>query len=378
MAVAIAVVISFFAVATLPALLISVFTPGASARTVAYCASALASTPTPAPATTDQIARAVVVRAAAESLTPEPKAQLAALTAAFAASGLTDSVQGGPVTGDDDPVGVYRRTVRGGWGTAAQLADLTEATVLILSGVSTARPGIMTDPSWIDEPTGQWLATIGITSTPDEAARAEASAKSLLLQLDPSLSESTLITGQACGIAAITGDSRQLAQALVVDMQQDRLVGSSELDQIRDIAEGLAVPDCGVDVRILQVLIIALKTFHTVAVSDINRKCIGSLEGAGTSSAHYIDGGGHAVDIYALDGQPLTGDDENSRKLLSTIDPYMPAGARTGQSECRSDDPLTLPHLSQFEDTCTHVHIDVAFADGGLTGTPPSGSLANP
>ena len=42
-------------------------------------------------------------------------------------------------------------------------------------------------------------------------------------------------------------------------------------------------------------------------MSDINRRCTGQIEGAGTDSSHYADGGGHAVDFYLLDGQALTG-----------------------------------------------------------------------
>lgn len=31
-----------------------------------------------------------------------------------------------------------------------------------------------------------------------------------------------------------------------------------------------------------------------------NRKCTGQIEGAGTESAHYVDGGGHAVDLAGV------------------------------------------------------------------------------
>ncbi len=37
---------------------------------------------------------------------------------------------------------------------------------------------------------------------------------------------------------------------------------------------------------------LALQVFDKVGVSDINRKCRGQIEGAGTASLHYFDDGG--------------------------------------------------------------------------------------
>jgi hypothetical protein len=129
------------------------------------------------------------------------------------------------------------------------------------------------------------------------------------------------------------------------------------------------MPDCGVDVRILQVLILALQIFDQVGVSDINRKCTGQIEGAGTASSHYFNGGGLAIDFYRLNGQSLTGADGNSIRLITTLDPVMPDGARVGQSLCRSEAGTTIgtTHFTQFDDTCNHLHIDVGFTDGTFT-----------
>ena len=40
-----------------------------------------------------------------------------------------------------------------------------------------------------------------------------------------------------------------------------------------------------------------------------------------------------AVDFYALNGRVLTGADPQSIRLISMLDPIMPAGARVGQSQ---------------------------------------------
>ena len=117
-----------------------------------------------------------------------------------------------------------------------------------------------------------------------------------------------------------------------------------------------------------------LTRFRQVGVSDLNRRCTGSLAGAGTESAHWIHGGGQAVDFYSLGGTPLTGGDPSSMQLLDALAPLMPAGSRAGQVECRA--AVVLPNMTQFEDTCNHLHLDVAFATGPFRGTvAPAGAL---
>ncbi|QJU56295.1 hypothetical protein SCB71_21370 (plasmid) [Herbiconiux sp. KACC 21604] len=181
----------------------------------------------------------------------------------------------------------------------------------------------------------------------------------------------TLLSTGGAGECAIGGDAVQLAQQLVDAADQGRLIGSTpdHIKEIRWIAQGQTVPDCGVDVRILQVLVLALQIFDQVGVSDINRKCTGQIEGAGTASSHYFNGGGLAVDFYRLNGQGVTGADGNSIRLITALDPVMPAGARVGQVDCRASAGATVSttNFTQFEDSCNHLHIDVGFTDGQLT-----------
>ncbi|SMQ66991.1 hypothetical protein SAMN06295909_1397 [Plantibacter sp. VKM Ac-1784] len=352
------------ATAALPAIAITLFVPAGSALRQAHCAApgaVPAGQPTGPLLVAEQLLVSAIVDAAA-AITPEPKAKLAALTAAYAASNMTASTS--DTITDDTPLGVYRRTVRGGWGTTEQLQDTATATALILTGAGENRPGIMSDPAWIDEPAGWWLSTIGIHAETPTIASAEASARNALAVVEPELTDEQLTVGAACNYLPIDGDNRELALRLVSAMDGGRLVGSDYLQQLRNVANGTALTDCGIDSRIMQILLVALNTFEQVAVSDLNRRCTGSLEGAGENSSHYRDGGGMAVDIYALNGSSVTGGDGLSLQLLALLDSVVPPGSRTGQSNCRNSPGFT--HFDEFEDTCNHVHIDVAYANPGL------------
>lgn len=155
-----------------------------------------------------------------------------------------------------------------------------------------------------------------------------------------------------------------LAVQLMGAVAAGRLVGSTpnHIPEIANLAEGKVVPNCGVDYRVLQAISVALDNFSQVGVSDINRRCTGQIEGAGTDSAHYADGGGHAVDFYLLNGSPLTGGDPRSVQLIRLLDPLVPSGTGLGQVECRQS--MSLDHFAPFDDTCNHLHIDFLKSSG--------------
>ncbi|WP_378147900.1 hypothetical protein ACFJGV_07090 [Cnuibacter sp. UC19_7] len=169
---------------------------------------------------------------------------------------------------------------------------------------------------------------------------------------------------------------RQLAQEIMAAYASGKLVGSvpDHIKEIQYIAEGVTVPDCGVDYRILEIIVIALRNFDQVGVSDINRKCTGQIEGAGTASSHYIDGGGHAVDFYLLNKASLNGSDANTLKLIGILDPIMPKGAHVGQAQCRASAgiKLSFTNWTEFDDSCTHMHVDVPVTDAPLLLTDSS------
>lgn len=155
-----------------------------------------------------------------------------------------------------------------------------------------------------------------------------------------------------------------LAAQLMAAAHSGRLVGykPNHLPQIANLAEGKAVPGCGIDYRVLQTIAVALQHFDHVGVSDINRRCTGQLEGAGTQSSHYAEGGGHALDFYLLDKSPVTGGDVKSLQLIRVLEPLVPPGTGLGQIECRA--PLPLDNFKPFSDSCDHIHIDFLRADG--------------
>ena len=157
---------------------------------------------------------------------------------------------------------------------------------------------------------------------------------------------------------------KDLATKIMGAVATGRLVGSTpdHIPEIQYLAEGRVVPNCGVDYRVLQAIDVALSTFNTVGVSDINRRCTGQIEGAGVNSPHYANGGGHAVDFYLLNGSPLTGGDALSVKLIQTLDPLVPKGSGLGQVGCRAS--ISLQNFAPFDDTCNHVHMDFGNAQG--------------
>jgi len=175
-------------------------------------------------------------------------------------------------------------------------------------------------------------------------------------------------TGDGCG--TMSSDSQALAQELVTHLDDGTLAGPTRhMAPIRSIAQGVVVPDCGIDSRILQVIVIAVRQFDQVGVSSINRKCTNEILGAGALSSHYIDGGGHAVDFNSLNGHRLTGADGLSLRLIGVLDPPMPTGSRIGQVQCRAKAgvPLVLENFGQLIDHCTHLHVDMGNATGHLT-----------
>jgi hypothetical protein len=167
----------------------------------------------------------------------------------------------------------------------------------------------------------------------------------------PQMLDSTMNTTVSPSVQA-------LAVQLMGAVAAGRLVGSTpnHIPEIANLAEGVAVPGCGVDYRVLQSISVALEHFSQVGVSDINRHCTGQIEGAGTESSHYADGGGHAVDFYLLNGSPLTGGDARSVQLIQILDPLVPNGSGLGQINCRAS--ISLTNFKPFDDTCNHVHID--------------------
>ncbi|RFA13755.1 hypothetical protein B7R22_11720 [Subtercola boreus] len=192
------------------------------------------------------------------------------------------------------------------------------------------------------------------------AAAAQAASQAAALKL----SSSTAITAAAYP-STVAPAVQALAQQLMDAVASGKLVGSrpDHIKEIGYLASGQVVDGCGVDIRVLQTIKVAVDNFSKVGVSDINRLCTGQIEGAGTNSPHYRSGGGHAVDFYILNGHSLTGGDSDSMKLLRLLDPLVPPNTNVGQSGCRSSGSGFV-NLSEFSDSCSHLHVDFISARG--------------
>lgn len=166
----------------------------------------------------------------------------------------------------------------------------------------------------------------------------------------------------------VSPEVKALATSLMADFAAGKLTSgyfggqNDHIKEIQYLADGQAVIGCGIDYRVLQIVKIAVDTFGTAGISDLNRRCTGQIEGAGVLSAHYANGGGHAVDFYQLGGSGLNGVDSGTLQFLSVLDSRVPHNTYVGQSDCGMS---RGPYASfyQFDDTCNHMHIDFRAAD---------------
>jgi len=302
----------------------------------------------------DQLANAAAIMNAASGLGLDAGAQIIGVMTAMGESGLRTLDHGD--TAGPDSRGLFQQ--RDSWGSLADRMDPTKSAVLFFQH-------LMQVPGWQTMTPTLAAHTVQRNADPNHYAKYYDAAAQIVQALASN--------GGGTSGCSVGGDQQALAAELVKAAGTGQLVGTvpDHIKEIRWIAQGKTVPDCGIDTRILQVMVLAVRNFQSVGVSDINRKCTGQIEGAGTESAHYVDGGGHAVDFYMLDGHELTGADGESIRLLSLLDAVMPAGSGAGQAECRAHagDPITLANFTQFSDTCNHQHIDVLGTKNGLRGS---------
>ncbi|HOY80931.1 MAG TPA: hypothetical protein PK282_00785 [Rhodoglobus sp.] len=295
--------------------------------------------------TGDQLVNAAIIMNVATAQGLGQQAQIIGVTAAIAQSGLRNSASTGSAE-----LGLFAQSEA--WGTAEQRLVPARAALLFYAQLQRMEDWQTTTPS---------IVAVQVTGdgTADFAGA-----------LKPATDIVSALTPTDRPQCQVSGNAQALALELVTHIDDGTLTGLGRppLDQIRWIAEGKNVPDCGIDIRILQIIVIATRHFDKVGISDINRKCTGSLLGAGINSAHYADGGGHAVDFYSLDGRPVTGADGLSIRLIGLLEPVVPDSSRVGQSDCRAAAgvPLALTHFGQIEDDCHHLHVDVRYASGSL------------
>lgn len=307
----------------------------------------------------DELVNAAQIMNAATAAGMSQPAQILGVMTAIGESGLRNLTYGDDLQGVTNPDGTPTTSLglfqqQAAWGSAAERLDPYRSATLFFSRLAEL-------PGWEKLTPTAAAHAIQVNADPNFYTPFLKPASEIVGTL------TAHSTGASCPIG---GDSQALALELVSRLDDGTLVGLERppIDQIRWIAEGKVVPDCGIDVRILQIIVIATRNFDRVGVSSINRKCTGEVIGGGAQGPHNIDGGGKAVDFYSLDGRSATGADGLSLRLIGLLDPIVPLGSRIGQSNCRANAgvPLGLQHFGQFADTCDHLHVDLKYATASL------------
>lgn len=317
-----------------------------------------------------QIQNAKTIDQTAKGLGLPGQATRIAIIAAIGESSLINITYGDNATNPDgtvaDSLGLFQQQPSQGWGTNAQVLDPAYATTSFLIGKKHDRAGgLVAIAGWEGMQPTIAIHKVQINADPNHYARYYAQADQIIAAAGIDVNRgvtSGAIASPAGAACTIGGDAQTTAKQLVAyvsagKLSQDANDEGDILSQIRNIADGKSVPNCGVDPRILTVIEIAIQKFGSVTISSLNRRCTGVIAGAGTNSAHYVNGGGHAVDIINLGGVRTDGSDANDIALLQALDPVMSAGSAVGQVQCRPH--VDLPHLTQFPDTCSHQHIQV-------------------
>lgn len=324
-----------------------------------------------------QLANAKAIDQAARKLGLPGQASRIAIITALGESSLINigyGDAGNGVTNPDgtptDSFGLFQQQPSQGWGTKAQVMNPEYAATSFLIGKKHDRKGgLVSVGGWASLPPTQAIHLVQINADPNYYAQFYTQADQIIAQakidVDRAGAAATTPEETADSSCTVGTDAQSLAKALVSDMNSGKLTqlaGYGDiLGQIKSIAEGKPAENCGVDTRVLQIITVAVRTFPTVQLSSINRQCTNIVAGAGKNSAHWANGGGHAVDFSGLNGRSTTGADANALTLLRALDPLMPAGSGAGQVECRASagTSLTLAHMTQFNDTCNHLHVQV-------------------
>ncbi len=298
----------------------------------------------------EQLTNAAAIMNAATALGLSTQGQTIGVMTAIGESSLR-ALDHGDVAGPDSR-GLFQQ--RTSWGSLPERMDPTRSATLFfqrLIGVA----------GWETMPPSKAAHLVQINADADHYAKFFPAAAQVVQAL------SSAAGPGSCGVSA---DSVALAQELVQAADQGLLTGlvPDHIKEIRWIAQGKTVQDCGIDTRILQVMVVAVHTFQRVGVSSINRKCTSELLGAGALSSHNINGGGQAVDFYSFGGKSTTGADANALRLIGLLDPIVPKGARLGQSQCRdaAGGEAALANFSEIRDSCDHLHVDLAFTVDAL------------
>lgn len=289
----------------------------------------------------DQLKIAATIITVGQQMSVPPHGQTLALMVAIGESGLRNLDHGDAV--DNTTIGVFQQGA--GYGTPGERMDPATAAAAFYTRM-------LHVPDWQALAPTLVAHAVQINADPYHYAPFWTPAEQVLAAL----------TGASARACQVPADAAAAAVVLVGAIQAKKLnfLEPRYQQQVINMADGTATPDCTIDAHVLQLIVVAVQAFQQVGVSDLNRRCTGTTPGAGTASAHWK---GKAVDFYAINRQSLTGADPLSVQLIHALDPFAPRGSSVGQSDCRSRAHMTLGVLmnftSDFPDTCNHQHIQV-------------------
>ncbi|MFJ4166056.1 FG-GAP repeat domain-containing protein [Microbacterium sp. NPDC089698] len=171
----------------------------------------------------------------------------------------------------------------------------------------------------------------------------------------------SLLPATAASATTPQPGAQQLAQQI---LSSGRLYGEAEpMAQIQGYANGTVLSHNGLDCSIDSAILLALKKVvvdrgFTLRVSSLNRYCIGDTSGSSTTSYHYKNGGGHAIDIDQVNNTWSTGSTSQDIALIQAMFEVLPAPAGVGQAGCGSRSVSLPAGWTQFADTCNHNHFE--------------------
>jgi hypothetical protein len=165
----------------------------------------------------------------------------------------------------------------------------------------------------------------------------------------------------------VSGDQVELAKTLTDAWKKGTFTDTYHPQMVEQeilpIASGTPKAGCQVDTRILQILVAALNKYGSVQISDMNRPCVGITTNCSSGSLH-CKVPAVAVDFNAVGGNVLLGAGPATADFLHWLDEVLPEGSQAGQLQCRA--ALPLQHIRQFEDGCSHQHIDLGSSTSPL------------
>lgn len=175
----------------------------------------------------------------------------------------------------------------------------------------------------------------------------------------------TLVPAASASATAPPAGTQQVAQQIINSGRLE--AGGEGYAQVQAYANGNMrshviggqTRDCQID----PVILTALKTVtvdrgFTLRISSLNRYCISALTDSGSSSYHWRDGGGHAIDFDKVNGVASNGNTSQDRALIAAMFDALPAPAGLGQLSCGGRNISVPSGWVQFADGCNHNHFE--------------------